>query len=216
MRPAGALRLRRDQIAHHVPQCCEIFAVDLAVERLAFRRLLYGFHDEPPVILVAGLIDSILTTWLASMKQTRKFRGGSDEAARLFPQQRVLPGQNRAESKGTKRNPPAAPSPQGRTAPSRLSRDQSAGAGPDAAGRSGRGHHPIAGHHRMAGGNPSRTAAASEGPAAPRQGPRVCDGARLRYPSGAEPESAGEAAATRPARGTGDGLGGMGQPRGSR
>ena len=52
MRPAGALRLRRDQLAHHVPQCRKIFAVDLAVERLAFRRLLYGFHGEPPVVLV--------------------------------------------------------------------------------------------------------------------------------------------------------------------
>ena len=44
MRPAGAARLRRDQIAHHVPERGEIFAVDLLVERLAFRRLLHGFH----------------------------------------------------------------------------------------------------------------------------------------------------------------------------
>ena len=48
MRPAGAARLRRDQVAHHVPQRGEILAVDLLVERLAFRRLLYGFHGEPP------------------------------------------------------------------------------------------------------------------------------------------------------------------------
>src|SRR3979411_1450894 len=66
MRPAGALRLRLDQIAHHVPQCCEIFAVDLAVERLAFRRLLYGFHGEPPCV-VSRFIDSILTIRVASM-----------------------------------------------------------------------------------------------------------------------------------------------------
>ena len=32
--------------------------------------------------------------------RTAILRGGSDEAARLFPQQRVLPGQNRVESKG--------------------------------------------------------------------------------------------------------------------
>src|SRR3984893_19528074 len=136
MRPAGPLRLRRDQIAHHVPQCCEIFAVDLAVERLAFRRLLCGFHGEPPVVLV--VIDSILTIWLASIKQTRKFEGGSDEAARLFPQPRVLPGPNSVEPEGVERGTPAAPSSQGRAARSRLSRDQSARAGSDAAGRSGR------------------------------------------------------------------------------
>ena len=35
--------------------------------------------------------------------------------------------------------------------------------------------------------------------AAPRQGPRLCPGARLRHPSGAEPESAGPVAATWPA-----------------
>jgi hypothetical protein len=55
VRPAGAPRLRRDQVAHHVPERCEIFAVDLAVERLAFRRLLYGFHGEPPVVLIASI-----------------------------------------------------------------------------------------------------------------------------------------------------------------
>src|SRR3977135_1880443 len=78
MRAAGAARLRRDQIAHHVPQCGEIFAVDLLVERFAFRRLLYGFHGEPPVVLVVSLIDSILTVWLASMtvtKSNEKSRG---------------------------------------------------------------------------------------------------------------------------------------------
>ncbi len=32
--------------------------------------------------------------------QTTNLRGGSDEAARLFPQQRVLPGQDRAQSQG--------------------------------------------------------------------------------------------------------------------
>ena len=54
MRPAGAARLRRDQIAHHVPQRGEIFAVDLLVERLAFRGLLHGFHGQPPVIFVSS------------------------------------------------------------------------------------------------------------------------------------------------------------------
>src|SRR3984893_7043983 len=168
-----------------------------------------------PWFLLCQSIDSILTIWLASIKQTRKFEGGSDEAARLFPQQRVLPGQNRVEPEGVERGPPAAPSSQGRAARSGLSRDQSARTGPDAAGRSGRDHHPIAGHHRMAGGNPSRTAAASERPAAPCKSPRVRDGARLRYPPRAESESSGEAAATRTAREAGDRLGGMGQPRGS-
>ena len=57
-------------------------------------------------------------------------------------------------------------------------------------------------------------AAAAEGPAAPRQGARLCAGAGLRYPPGAESESAGAAARARPARGTGDGVGGLGQPRG--
>src|SRR5450759_4871618 len=144
------------------------------------------------LILVARIIDSILTKWIASMlrqEQTKRSRGGSDEAARLFPQQRVLPGQNRVEPEGLERGPPAAPSSQGRTARPRLSRDQSAGAGSDAAGRPRRDHHPVAGHHRMAGGNPSRTAAAAERPTAPRSRPRLCDGARLRYPPGAEYES---------------------------
>ncbi|MGY4466370.1 hypothetical protein ACVWWK_002052 [Bradyrhizobium sp. LB9.1b] len=52
MRPAGALRLRRDQIAHHRPQRGEILAVDLFVERLAFRRLGHGFHGAAPVRFV--------------------------------------------------------------------------------------------------------------------------------------------------------------------
>src|SRR5260370_42033466 len=71
MRPAGALRLRRDQLAHHVPQRRKVFAVDLAIERLAFRRLLYGFHGGPPVVLLCRQIDSILTIWLASMAVTK-------------------------------------------------------------------------------------------------------------------------------------------------
>ena len=54
------------------------------------------------------------------------------------------------------------------------------------------------------------------GSAAPRQGPRLCDGAGLRYPPGAESQSSGAVARTRSARRTSDGLGGMGQPRGSR
>ena len=151
----------------------------------------------------------------ATASKQQEHEGGSDEAARLFPQQRVLPGQNSVEPEGVERGSPAAPSSQGRTARSRLSRDQSARAGADAAGRCGRDPHPVARHHRMAGGNPSRTAAAAERSAAPRQSPRLRDGARLRYPSGAESESAGAAARARPARRTGDGLGGMGQPRGS-
>ena len=40
-------------------------------------------------------------------------------------------------------------------------------------------------------------------------------GARLRHPSGAESEGAGAAAPARPARGEGDGVGGLGQPRGA-
>ena len=71
--------------------------------------------------------------------------------------------------KGLARGAPAAPSAQGRAARPRLSRDQPAGAGADAGRRCGRGPHPVARHHRMAGGNPSRTAAAAEGSAAPRQ-----------------------------------------------
>src|SRR5258706_15999688 len=105
-----------------------------------------------PWFLLCRSIDSILTRWLASIKQTIKFEGVSDEAARLFPQQRVLPGQNSVEPEGVERGSPAAPSSQRRTARLRLSRDQSARAGPDVAGRSGRVHHPVARHHRMAGG----------------------------------------------------------------
>src|SRR5260370_7544758 len=83
--------------------------------------------------------------------------GGSDEAARLFPQQRVLSGQNSVEPEGLERGPPAAPSAQGRTARTRLSRDQSARAGSDAAGRPRPAHHPVARPHQMAGRNPSPT-----------------------------------------------------------
>src|ERR1700730_19096035 len=119
-----------------------------------------------PWFLLCQSIDSILTIWLAAIKQTRKFEGGSDEAARLFPQQRVLPGQNSVEPEGVERGSPAVPSSQGRAARSRLSRDQSARAGPDAAGRSGRDHHPVTGHHRMAGENPSRPPSATVGSAA--------------------------------------------------
>ncbi|MGY4354168.1 hypothetical protein ACVW0J_000661 [Bradyrhizobium sp. i1.7.7] len=52
MRPAGAPRLRRDQIAHHRPQRGEVFAVNLLVEGLAFRRLGHGFHGAAPVRFV--------------------------------------------------------------------------------------------------------------------------------------------------------------------
>src|SRR5450756_2824113 len=95
------------------------------------------------LVLVASQIDSILTIWVASMRQrhqTISFQGEVlDEAARLFPQQRVLPGQNRVESEGARRRPPAAPSAQGRAARPGLSRHQPAGAGADAAG-GGRDH----------------------------------------------------------------------------
>ena len=141
-------------------------------------------------------------------------REGSDEAARLFPQQRVIPGPDRAESQGLARRASRPPPSQGRTMRARLSRHQPAGAGPGAGGRCGNGVDPIARHHRMAGRNPSPAAAVAEGSAAPRQGPGVCDGARLRYPSGAKSESAGAAARTQIARGRGDGLGGLGQSRG--
>ena len=92
---------------------------------------------------------------------------------------------------------------------------QSARPGADAGGRCRRGPDPVARHHRMARRDPSRTAAAAEGSAAPRQGARVRAGARLRHPSGAEFEGAGAAARARPARGEGHGLGGLGQPRGA-
>jgi hypothetical protein len=61
MRPARAFRLRRDDVAHHVPQRRETFAFDLPVERLALRRLLHGFHGGLPSDLVFNFIDSILT-----------------------------------------------------------------------------------------------------------------------------------------------------------
>src|ERR1700721_3482297 len=87
------------------------------------------------------MIDSILTKEIASMtqhKKTSSLEGGSDEAARLFPQQRGLPGPYRLEPEGFECRSPAAPSAQGRAARSGLSRDQSARAGADAAGRSRR------------------------------------------------------------------------------
>ena len=52
----------------YVPERGKIFAVDLFVERFALRGLLHGFHSRPPV--GSNLIDSILTIWLASTKQT--------------------------------------------------------------------------------------------------------------------------------------------------
>src|SRR5215212_2468010 len=142
-------------------------------------------------------------------KPTTKFEGGSDEAARLFPQQRVLPGPNRLESKGPKRGAPVAPPPQGRTARSILSRHQPARAGADAAGP-WRHYYPVARHHRMAGGNSPRAAAAAEGSAAPRARPRLCDGVGLRHPPGAKSQSVGAAAAARVGRSPSDGMGGMG------
>jgi hypothetical protein len=54
MRPAGALRFRRDEVAHHVPQSGEILAVDLPVKRLALRRLCDCFHGRPPIALDVG------------------------------------------------------------------------------------------------------------------------------------------------------------------
>src|SRR3954453_13656356 len=148
-------------------------------------------------------------------KATTIFEGGSDEAARLFPQQRVLSRPNRLEFKGPKRGALAPPSAQRRTARSGLSRDQPAGAGADAAGRR-RCHYPVAGDHRMAGRNSPRAAAAAERFPAARPRPRLCDGVGLRYPPGPEPQGAGAAAAVRIGGTTGDGLGGMGQPRGPR
>src|ERR1700689_3714159 len=85
-----------------------------------------------------SIIDSILTKWIASMtqaKKTRSLEGGSDEAARLFPQQRGLSGPYSLEPEGFERRSSAAPSAQGRAARSGLSRDQSARAGAGAAGR---------------------------------------------------------------------------------
>ena len=49
MRLAGALRLRRDEVVHHVPQRGHILAVDLFVKRLALRGLLHGFHGSLPL-----------------------------------------------------------------------------------------------------------------------------------------------------------------------
>src|SRR5580704_1198908 len=98
-------------------------------------------------------------------KPTTKFEGGSDEAAWLFPQQRVLPGQDRPESQGAIRRAPAASPSQGRTMRPQLSRDQPAGPGAGAGGRPGCGADAVARHHGMAGRDPSRTAAIAEGSA---------------------------------------------------
>ncbi len=54
MRAACAARFRGDEVAQHVPQRREIFAVDLLVERFALRGLLYGFHGQPPVNFVVS------------------------------------------------------------------------------------------------------------------------------------------------------------------
>ena len=80
----------------------------------------------------------------------------------------------------------------------------------------GAGPHPIARHRRMAGRDPSRTGAAAKGSAAAGQSACLCDGARLRHPPGAESESIEPPAAARRGRGKGDGVGGLGQPRGAR
>src|ERR1700744_1704085 len=105
------------------------------------------------------------------IRQKAVREGGSNEAAWLFPQQRVLPGPHRAEPEGAHDRTPAASLTQGRAMRAGFSRD------------------------------PSQSAVPAKGSAAPRQGARVRDGARVRYPSGAEFEGAGAAAATRPARG---------------
>src|SRR6478609_10931485 len=118
--------------------------------------------------------------------KTMKSDGGSDEAARLFPQRSGIPGQDRAEPQGFADRSPAASSSQGRTMRAGLSRDQPAGTGADAGGRRRRGADPVAGDHRMAGRDLSRSAAAAKGSAAPRQGARVRHGARLRYASRAK------------------------------
>src|SRR5882757_5909402 len=123
----------------------------------------------PLFSLGSNSIDSILTIWLASTRQQTTQRGGSDEAARLFPQQRVIPGQDRAEPQGAFRKTPAASPSQGRTMRARLSRDQPAGTGADAGKRWRRDPDPVARHHRMAGRDPSRTAAVAKGSAAARK-----------------------------------------------
>src|SRR3954467_240666 len=109
-----------------------------------------------PWFLLFRFIDSILTNWVASMRPagaaTTKIREVFDEAARLFPQQCVVSGQDRAEPEGSERRPSVAPSSQGRTARPRLSRDQPAGVGPDARRRRDY-PYPIARHHRMVRGN---------------------------------------------------------------
>src|SRR5215210_8248316 len=105
-------------------------------------------------------------------KPTTKFEGGSDEAARLLPQQRGLPGPNRVKSKGPEGRAPAASPSQGRTARSVLSRDQPARVGADPAGP-WRDHFPVSGDHRMAGRDSPRAAAVTERSAAARAGPCI-------------------------------------------
>src|SRR4051794_31661864 len=79
-------------------------------------------------VLLFRLIDSILTNWLASMRPARApetiIREVFDEAARLFPQQRFISGQDRVEPEGFERGSPAASPSQGRAARSGLPRDQ--------------------------------------------------------------------------------------------
>jgi len=153
---------------------------------------------------------------MGSVNQLNKIPGEAcHEAARLFPQQRVLPGQNRLEPEGFRRRPPAPSSAQGRAARSRLSRHQPARPGADAAGRGRHDHHPVTRHHRMAGRNPPRPAAVADRSAAPRARPRLCASPGLRHPPGTKFKGVGAAAAARPARGAGDRLGGLGQPRGA-
>src|SRR5690242_17680482 len=96
------------------------------------------------------------------------------EAARLFPQQRGLPGENSVEPERVNRRS-IEPSPaQGRAAVSDLSRDQPAGAGSRLAGRQRRNADPVARDYRMAGRNSPLTAALAETGAASRPCPRLC------------------------------------------
>jgi hypothetical protein len=37
--PVGALRLRREEVAEHIPQAGQVLALDLLIEGLTFRRL---------------------------------------------------------------------------------------------------------------------------------------------------------------------------------
>ena len=153
----------------------------------------------------------------ASQGVTTNLRGGSDEAARLFPQQRGLPGQDRAESQGAaalstcritfaranNARPPISRSirrgwcRRWRTMPARCSPSRS----PSSNGWT----RPI----------PNRRCCRRIRCAAPRCAPSRMALACDTHP-GAESESAGAAAPARRARGKGDGVGGLGQPRGAR